>query len=90
MASPRLSFAKNLNKNSTSFNIAHQMDYATYEERLSYLLEMAEKGRLFSLKQASHKMGNSTRTIKRMLVHLRAKGHNIRYSRALRRFVVKK
>lgn len=66
------------------------MDYITYEERLRYLLEMAEKNRLLSLKQAAEKMGCSVRTIKRMLYHLRMKGHNIHYSHLSRRFVVRK
>ncbi|WP_256009124.1 hypothetical protein [Desertivirga xinjiangensis] len=65
------------------------MDYFTYEERLKYLHEMALKGRLISVSEAARKMDCSSRTIKRMLSHLRLKGHDIRYSYTLKRFVLK-
>ena len=55
------------------------MDYLTYTERLEQLLEMIEKGRLFSLKQASENFGCSQRTIIRMLNALREQGHDISY-----------
>ena len=65
------------------------MDYFTYEERLKYLHEMALKGRLISVSEAARKLDCSNRTIKRMLSHLRLKGHNIRYSYTLKRFVIR-
>lgn len=64
------------------------MDYLTYTEKLYYLLEMGEKGRLLSLKQASEKFDCSTSTIKRMLKTLREMGYNISYCRTIKKFIV--
>jgi biotin operon repressor len=66
------------------------MDYFTYEERLIYLLELVEKGRLLSLKQIADKFNCSISTVERMLRHLKAKGHQIKYSNSLRKFYIKK
>ncbi|MCF8303279.1 MAG: HTH domain-containing protein [Bacteroidales bacterium] len=66
------------------------MDYLTYSEKLNYLLEMIEKGQLFSLKQASEKFGCSQRTIIRMINTLREQGHNINYCKTTRKYFVKK
>jgi len=57
------------------------MDYLSYTEKLNYLLEMIEKGRLLSLKQASEKFDCSERTIRRMINRLREQGYQIKYSR---------
>ena len=65
------------------------MDYLTYTKKLNYLLEMGEKGRLLSLKQASEKFDCSTSTIKRMLKTLREMGYNISYCRTTKKFVLK-
>jgi len=62
------------------------MDYETYLEKTNYLLAMSTKGRLISLVD---KFGCATRTISRMLAHLRRQGHPIHYDRTLRRFVLK-
>jgi len=57
------------------------MDYLTYTEKINYLLEMIEKGRLTSLQQAAEKFDCSQSTIKRMLSLLRGKGYVIYYCR---------
>jgi len=65
------------------------MDYLTYTEKLNYLLEMIEKGRLTSLQQAAEKFDCSQSTIKRMLNSLRDQGHIIFYCRTTKKFVLK-
>ncbi len=62
------------------------MDYLTYSERMDYLLEMIQKGRLLSLGEAADKFECSERTIKRMLCNLRMKGHEIKYCKRNRKF----
>jgi len=66
------------------------MDYLTYTEKIDYLLEMIEKGRLTSLQQATEIFNCSQSTIKRMLNLLRGKGHLIYYCRTIKKFVLKK
>lgn len=66
------------------------MDYYLFEERTTYILEMAEKGRLLSIKQMAEKFDCSQATVKRMIRYLKHKGHVIKYSRSLRKFYVKK
>jgi DeoR/GlpR family transcriptional regulator of sugar metabolism len=62
------------------------MNYFTYEERLKYILELAEKGQLLSVNQVAGKFGCSEATIKRMIRNLKQKGHPVRYSSALKKF----
>ncbi|HEY0896910.1 MAG TPA: HTH domain-containing protein [Sphingobacteriaceae bacterium] len=64
------------------------MDYFTYEERLNYLLELAQKGRFLSQRQMAQKFECSEATIKRMVKHLKGRGHDLRYSRALNKFYI--
>ncbi len=65
------------------------MDYFTYSKKLSYLLDMIEKGQLLSLKQASVKFNCSERTIKRMLKTLRMQGYNVEYCKSTKKFLLK-
>lgn len=67
---------------------AHKMDYLQYEQRLSYLTELASKGRLLSLSQVASRFDCSERTVKRMISHLRTKGISIKYSRTLKKFTI--
>lgn len=62
------------------------MNYLTYTERLNYLLELIEKGQLFSLKQASEKFECSESTTKRMLRTLREQGHHIKYCQKTKKY----
>lgn len=64
------------------------MDYLTYAEKLNYLLEMIEKGQLFSLKQASEKFECSKRTIRRMINTLRKQGYPIKYNRVNKKYFI--
>jgi predicted DNA-binding transcriptional regulator YafY len=66
------------------------MDYRSYEKRLGYVLEMIEKNRFRSLPDIALRFECSTRTIKRMINHLRDQGHNIRYDRRQKKYILKK
>ena len=57
------------------------MNFLDYSERLDYLLEMIEKGRISSPKQIAQKFDCCDKTARNMLNELREEGHNIRYSR---------
>lgn len=64
------------------------MDYLTYSEKIKYLLEMIEKERLFSTKQASEKFECSESTIKRMLKTLREQGYPIKYCKKIKKYFI--
>lgn len=66
------------------------MDYRSYEKRLAYVLELIEKNRFVSLESAARRFDCSTRTVKRMLNHLRDKGHDIQYDRNQKKYFLKK
>lgn len=66
------------------------MDYRSYEKRLDYIVELLEKGRFGTLVSAARRFSVSTRTIKRMLVHLRDRGHDIQYDRRHKKYFIKK
>jgi predicted DNA-binding transcriptional regulator YafY len=65
------------------------MDYISYTEKLNYLLEMIEKGRLTSLQQAAEKFDCSERTIQRMINILREQGYQIIYSKSDKKYFKK-
>jgi DeoR/GlpR family transcriptional regulator of sugar metabolism len=64
------------------------MDYRSYEKRLDYILELINKNRFRSIEAAAARFGCSTRTIKRMLNHLRDKGHDIQYDRLQKKYII--
>lgn len=66
------------------------MDYRSYEKRLEYVLELIEKNRFRSVEEVAKRFACSTRTVKRMLNHLREKGHDIRYDRLQKKYFIKK
>jgi len=66
------------------------MDYRSYEKRLDYILEMIEKDRFRSIEDVSSRFSCSTRTVKRMLNHLREIGHDIQYDRLQKKYFLKK
>jgi len=66
------------------------MDYRSYEKRLEYLLELIEKNRFRSLDSVAKNFSCSTRTVKRMLAHLRENGHDIQYDRLEKKYSIKK
>lgn len=65
------------------------MDYRTYSKRLEYILELIQKGRFGTLDAAAKRFNVSTRTIKRMLQNLREQGHQITYSKELKKYFIK-
>ena len=66
------------------------MDFLSYEKRISYVLELIEKGRFGSLEAVAKRFGCSSRTVKRMLTVLREKGHDITYDRRQKKYFIKK
>lgn len=62
------------------------MDYRSYEKRLAYILELIKKNRFQSLQATSKRFGCSTRTLKRMIAHLKDQGHPIRYNRRIKKY----
>jgi len=66
------------------------MDYLSYEKRLAYILELIEKNRFRSLEAVAKSFSCSSRTVKRMIAHLRKSGHDIQYDRLEKKFFVKK
>ena len=66
------------------------MDYLSYEKRLAYILELIEKNRFRSLVNVAKGFDCSTRTVKRMIAHLRETGNDIRYDRLNKKYYLKK
>ena len=66
------------------------MDYITYSKRLEYLLEMIEKGWIYSPKQISNKFGCCDKTARNMINNLREKGHKIEYNKIAHKYFLKK
>jgi DeoR/GlpR family transcriptional regulator of sugar metabolism len=66
------------------------MDYRSYEKRLDYVLELIRKNRFRSTADIARRFGCSTRTIKRMLNHLRDRGHVICYDRRDKKYIIPK
>ncbi len=65
------------------------MDYRSYEKRLDYIVELITKNRFRSIEDAANRFSCSTRTIKRMLNHLRDRGHDIQYDRLQKKYFIK-
>ena len=65
------------------------MDYRSYEKRLEYILELIKKHRFRTVELTAERFSCSTRTIKRMLNHLRDRGHNIYYDRLQKKYFLK-
>jgi len=65
------------------------MDFRSYEKRLDYILELITKNRFRSIADVAARFSCSTRTIKRMLNHLRDQGHDIRYDRLQKKYFIK-
>jgi predicted DNA-binding transcriptional regulator YafY len=66
------------------------MDYRSYQKRLEYVLELIQKNRFRSLEATARRFECSTRTIKRMINHLRDQGHLIVYDRLQKKYILKK
>jgi predicted DNA-binding transcriptional regulator YafY len=65
------------------------MDYRSYQIRLNYVLELIEKNRFISVESAAQRFSISTRTVKRMLDHLRDQGHDVQYDRKKKKYFIK-
>lgn len=66
------------------------MDYRSYEKRLDYIVELITKNRFRSIEAVATRFSCSTRTVKRMINHLRDRGHDIRYNRLEKKYFIKK
>lgn len=55
-----------------------------------HLLDMLEKGRLISREQATKLFGCSAKTVTAWIKELQEKGHDIQYSRALQKYILKR
>jgi predicted DNA-binding transcriptional regulator YafY len=66
------------------------MDYRSYEKRLGYIVELITKNRFRSIEAVATRFSCSTRTVKRMINHLRDRGHDIRYDRLEKKYFIKK
>lgn len=64
-------------------------DFLKYEERLNYIIYLAERKRTGKPITLAKKLGVSKRTVKRMVETLRNKGINIIYSRILDSYEIK-
>jgi len=64
------------------------MDYRSYEKRLDYIVELITKNRFRTVEATAKRFGCSTRTVKRMLNHLRDRGHNIQYDRLEKKYFI--
>jgi predicted DNA-binding transcriptional regulator YafY len=62
------------------------MDYLSYSLRLENILEGIKKGNIDSPHQLADKYSCSEKTIRRMINHLRARGHDIEYCRRTRKY----
>lgn len=65
------------------------MDYRSYEKRLDYILELIQKNRFRTVDDVAGRFNCSTRTLKRMLNHLRDRGHDVRYDRLQKKYFIK-
>lgn len=64
--------------------------YSSHHEDLTKLLDILEKGRLISRNQAAKLFGCSEKTVTAWIKELQGKGHDIYYSRALQKYILKK
>lgn len=65
------------------------MRFIERKKRVTYLLELIQKGRLLSIRSISDKFDCSDRTAKRLLDDLRDEGHPVEYDRQGKKFVIK-
>jgi biotin operon repressor len=65
------------------------MNYLTYSQRLTYMLELIEKGALNSPVDLSEKFNCSEKTVRNMINTLRLMGHDINYSKKWKIYFIK-
>lgn len=64
--------------------------YRSHKQNLAIILDMVEKGRLISRKQAARLFRCTEKTITDRIKELKEDGHEIHYSRSLKKFILKK
>jgi predicted DNA-binding transcriptional regulator YafY len=68
--------------------ILQMTDFITYQERLDYIVQLAERSSTGTPENLATRLGVSKRTIKRMVYVLREKGIPIKYNRDLRTYQI--
>jgi DeoR/GlpR family transcriptional regulator of sugar metabolism len=66
------------------------MDFITYTRRSAYILQLIDKGQLNSPKDLVSRFECSERTIRKMISDLKHQGHDIRYDRKKRKYILNK
>ena len=64
------------------------MSIQQYRNKLQRVIFLAKHHQLQNAQQASELMGCHPCTVKRIIVRLRLEGHDIRYDKALKRYVL--
>lgn len=64
------------------------MTHETYQKRLEYVLEQIQAGRLQSPHDLAIQFDCTEKTVRNMINTLRSKGHHIRYSKSMGRYVL--
>jgi DeoR/GlpR family transcriptional regulator of sugar metabolism len=65
------------------------MDYVTKTKRLEYLLELIKKEQLTCSSQLANNFDCSSRTIRNLINILRQQGHNIKYCKTSKKYLIK-
>ena len=65
-----------------------KQDFITYSERLNYLLELIEKGSIYSPNQICKKFDCCDKTARNMINTLRNMGHDIKYSKSSKKYLI--
>ena len=65
------------------------MTFKEKKDKMNYLLDLIQRGRLHSLEQTAVHFCCSKRTIERMISDLRGEGYAIHYCRVKRRYILK-
>lgn len=85
---PHPAFAKRQNV-MAHFKARHSMtNFLTYQERLDYIVQLAEQNSTGTPESLAKKFGVSKRTIKRMVHLLREKGIPIKYNRDVQTYQI--
>lgn len=66
------------------------MDYLTYTKKMSYVLELIDKGWAVNLEEIARKIDVTPRTARRIIKTLKESGYDIYFSQRLKKYLLKK
>ncbi len=66
------------------------MDYLNYTKKMSYVLELIEKGWAVNLEDIARKVDVTPRTARRIVKTLKESGHDIYFSQSQKKYLLKK